>query len=124
MGPHGPAARVAKSRARLTRYEQLANQDVEKRDEAIVLQIPPGPHLGDLVVQADHVRKGYGERLLVEDMTFRLPPGGIVGIIGPNGAGKTTLFRMIVGQEKPDAGVLARSARPSSSPTSIRTATR
>ena len=101
-----PRARVAKSRARLQRYEQLASQEVAKRDEAVVLQIPPGPHLGDLVVEADHVRKGYGDRLLVEDMSFRLPPGGIVGIIGPNGAGKTTLFRMIVGQDHPDGGSL------------------
>jgi sulfate-transporting ATPase len=101
-----PRARVAKNRARLTRYEQLASQDVEKRDEAVVLQIPPGPHLGDLVVQGEEVRKGYGDRLLFEDMTFRLPPGGIVGVIGPNGAGKTTLFRMIVGEEKPDGGIL------------------
>ncbi len=101
-----PRARVAKNRARLTRYEQLATQEADKRDEAIVLQIPPGPHLGDLVVEAEHVRKGYGDVLLVEDMNFRLPPGGIVGIIGPNGAGKTTLFRMIVGQEKPDEGSL------------------
>jgi energy-dependent translational throttle protein EttA len=101
-----PRARVAKNRARLQRYEQLANQDLEKRDEAIVLQIPPGPHLGDLVVDADRVKKGYADRLLFEDMTFRLPPGGIVGVIGPNGAGKTTLFRMIVGQESPDAGIL------------------
>ena len=101
-----PRARVAKNRARIARYEQLANEANEKRDEAIVLQIPPGPHLGDLVVECDHVVKGYGDNLLVEDMTFRLPPGGIVGIIGPNGAGKTTLFRMIVGQEKPDGGVL------------------
>jgi energy-dependent translational throttle protein EttA len=101
-----PRARVAKNRARLTRYEQLANQDVEKRDEAIVLQIPPGPHLGDLVVQAEAVRKGFGDRLLFEEMTFRLPPGGIVGVIGPNGAGKTTLFRMIVGEEKADGGNL------------------
>ena len=101
-----PRARVAKNRARLQRYEQLASQDSEKRDEAIVLQIPPGPHLGDLVVEADHVRKGYGDRLLVEEMTFRLPPGGIIGVIGPNGAGKTTLFRMIVGQETPDGGKL------------------
>jgi ATP-binding cassette ChvD family protein len=101
-----PRARVAKNRARLQRYEQLANQEVERRDEAVVLQIPPGPHLGDLVVEADGVRKGFGDRLLVEDMTFRLPPGGIVGVIGPNGAGKTTLFRMIVGQEKPDGGAL------------------
>ncbi|WP_422927134.1 energy-dependent translational throttle protein EttA [Singulisphaera sp. PoT] len=101
-----PRARVAKNRARLQRYEQLAQQESEKRDEAVVLQIPPGPHLGDLVVEADHVKKAFGERLLVEDMTFRLPPGGIVGIIGPNGAGKTTLFRMIVGQEQPDGGAL------------------
>jgi energy-dependent translational throttle protein EttA len=101
-----PRARVAKNRARIARYEQLANEANEKRDEAIVLQIPPGPHLGDLVVQCEGVKKGYGDRLLVEDMTFRLPPGGIVGIIGPNGAGKTTLFRMIVGQETPDGGTL------------------
>jgi ATP-binding cassette ChvD family protein len=101
-----PRARVAKNRARLQRYEQLAAQDYDKRDEAVVLQVPPGPHLGDLVVEADRVKKGYGDRLLVEDMTFRLPPGGIVGVIGPNGAGKTTLFRMIVGQEQPDGGTL------------------
>ena len=101
-----PRARVAKNRARLARYEQLAGEAAERRDEAVVLQIPPGPHLGDLVVQAEGVRKGYGDRLLVEEMTFRLPPGGIVGIIGPNGAGKTTLFRMIVGQEQPDGGTL------------------
>jgi ATP-binding cassette ChvD family protein len=101
-----PRARVAKNRARLARYEQLASQDVEKRDEAVVLQIPPGPHLGDLVVEAVDVKKGYGDRLLFEELNFRLPPGGIVGIIGPNGAGKTTLFRMIVGQETPDGGAL------------------
>jgi ATP-binding cassette ChvD family protein len=101
-----PRARVAKNRARLQRYEQLASQDYDKRDEAVVLQIPPGPHLGTLVVEADGVAKGFGDRLLFEDMSFRLPPGGIVGIIGPNGAGKTTLFRMIVGQEKADTGVL------------------
>ena len=101
-----PRARVAKNQARLTRYEQLASQDVEKREEGIVLQIPPGPHLGDLVVEAVGVRKAYGDNLLFEDMTFRLPPGGIIGVIGPNGAGKTTLFRMIVGQETPDGGTL------------------
>ncbi len=101
-----PRARVAKNRARIARYEQLAGEAADRRDEAIVLQIPPGPHLGDLVVQAEGVKKGYGDRLLVEDMTFRLPPGGIVGIVGPNGAGKTTLFRMIVGQETPDGGML------------------
>ena len=101
-----PRARVAKNRARLARYEQMASQESEKRDEGVVLQIPPGPHLGDLVVQAEGVKKGYGDRLLVEEMTFRLPPGGIIGIVGPNGAGKTTLFRMIVGQESPDGGTL------------------
>jgi ATP-binding cassette ChvD family protein len=101
-----PRARVAKNRARLQRYEQLASQDAEKRDEAIVLQIPPGPHLGTLVVEAQDLAKGYADNLLFEGMSFRLPPGGIVGVIGANGAGKTTLFRMIVGQEKPDSGTL------------------
>jgi ATP-binding cassette ChvD family protein len=101
-----PRARVAKNRARLQRYEQLASQEADRREEGVVLQIPPGPHLGDLVVAAEQVRKGYGDRLLVEEMTFRLPPGGIVGVIGPNGAGKTTLFRMIVGQESADGGSL------------------
>src|SRR5439155_5959889 len=76
------------------------------RGNELVLQIPPGPHLGDLVVRAEGVRKGYGDNLLMEDLNFDLPKGGIVGIIGPNGAGKTTLFRMIVGEEKPDAGRL------------------
>ena len=101
-----PRARVAKNRARLQRYEQLASQDSERRDEAIVLQIPPGPHLGTLVVEAQDLSKAYEDNLLFEGMSFRLPPGGIVGVVGPNGAGKTTLFRMIVGQETPDSGVL------------------
>ena len=101
-----PRARVAKNKARIQRYEQLASQDSEKRDEGVVLQIPAGPHLGDLVVEAQGVAKSFGDNLLFEDMTFRLPPGGIIGIVGPNGAGKTTLFRMIVGQEQSDAGVL------------------
>jgi sulfate-transporting ATPase len=101
-----PKARVAKNRARLSRYEQMASQETERRDEAIVLSIPPGPHLGDLVVEAKGVSKGYGDLLLYEDMSFRLPPGGIIGIVGPNGAGKTTLFRMIVGQEQADSGEL------------------
>jgi sulfate-transporting ATPase len=101
-----PRARVAKNRARLQRYEQLASQDADRRDEAIVLQIPPGPHLGTLVVQAEDLAKSYGDNLLFEGMNFRLPPGGIVGVIGPNGAGKTTLFRMIAGQETPDSGAL------------------
>jgi sulfate-transporting ATPase len=101
-----PRARVAKSKARLSQYEKLAAQEIEERSEELVLQIPPGPHLGDLVVRAEGVRKGYGDNLLMEDLNFDLPRGGIVGIIGANGAGKTTLFRMIVGEEKPDAGKL------------------
>jgi sulfate-transporting ATPase len=102
-----PRARVAKSKARLSAYEKLAAQEVDEKQEELVLQIPPGPHLGDLVVRAEGVRKGYGENLLLmEDLNFDLPRGGIVGVIGPNGAGKTTLFRMIVGQEQPDGGKL------------------
>jgi energy-dependent translational throttle protein EttA len=101
-----PRARVAKSKARLTAYESLAAQEIDDRQGELVMQIPPGPHLGDIVVRAEHVRKGYGDNLLMEDLTFDLPRGGIVGVIGPNGAGKTTLFRMIVGQDKPDSGTL------------------
>ncbi len=101
-----PRARVAKSKARLSAYEKLASQEYEEKEDELVLQIPPGPHLGDVVVRSENVRKGFGDNLLMEDMNFDLPRGGIVGIIGPNGAGKTTLFRMIVGQEKPDGGAL------------------
>src|SRR6516164_7026327 len=101
-----PRARVAKSKARLSAYEKLASQEYEEREDELVLQIPPGPHLGDVVVRAENLRKGYGDNLLMEDLNFDLPRGGIVGIIGPNGAGKTTLFRMMVGQEKPDGGTL------------------
>jgi ATP-binding cassette ChvD family protein len=101
-----PRARVAKSKARLAAYEKLAAQQVEEESSELRMQIPPGPHLGDLVVRADGVKKGYGDNLLMEDLNFDLPKGGIVGIIGPNGAGKTTLFRMIMGMEKPDAGNL------------------
>jgi ATP-binding cassette ChvD family protein len=101
-----PRARVAKSKARLSAYEKLAAQEYTEREDELVLQIPPGPHLGDLVVRAEGVRKGYGDNLLMEDLNFDLPRGGIVGVIGPNGAGKTTLFRMIVAQEKPDGGSL------------------
>jgi ATP-binding cassette ChvD family protein len=102
-----PRARHAKSKARITAYEDLLRQDSERRTEQLEeLYLPAGPRLGDVVVEAKGVRKGYGDNLLMEDLTFSLPPGGVVGVIGPNGAGKTTLFRMIVGQEKPDAGTL------------------
>jgi len=103
-----PRARHAKSRARIERYEALlADKGPDVRGETQDLFIPPGPRLGDVVVRAERVRKAYGERFLMEDLSFDLPRGGIVGVIGPNGAGKTTLFKMIVGQEKPDAGKLA-----------------
>ncbi|MCA1581268.1 MAG: energy-dependent translational throttle protein EttA [Acidobacteria bacterium] len=102
-----PRARQAKSKARLEKYETLlADKGPESRGETADLFIPPGPRLGDVVVRAEKVRKSYGDRLLMEDLSFDLPRGGIVGVIGPNGAGKTTLFKMIMGQEKPDAGKL------------------
>jgi ATP-binding cassette ChvD family protein len=101
-----PKGRLAKSKARLQAYEKLAAQEYEEREDDVLMQIPPGPPLGNLVVRADGVSKAYGDNLLFENMTFDLPRGGIVGVIGPNGAGKTTLFRMIVGEEKPDAGTL------------------
>ncbi len=101
-----PRARHAKSKARLAAYERLLAEESTRRLERVELHIPAGPRLGDVVVEAEHVQKGYGDRLLVEDLTFSLPPGGIVGVIGPNGAGKTTLFRMIAGEEQPDAGTL------------------
>src|SRR5690606_5389428 len=97
-------ARQAKSKARITAYESLLASGGEKAAESGQITIPPGPRLGDLVIEAEHVRKGFGDRLLIDDLSFRLPPGGIVGVIGPNGAGKTTLFRMITGQDKPDSG--------------------
>src|SRR5947209_5230806 len=101
-----PRARVAKNKARLSQYEKLASQQYEEREDELVLQIPPGPHLGDLVVRAEGLRQGYGDNLLMEALNFDLPKGGLVGVIGANGAGKTTLFRMIVGQETADAGRL------------------
>jgi ATP-binding cassette ChvD family protein len=101
-----PRARQAKSKARLAAYEQLVAAGPEKRDLTGEISIPPGPKLSGLVVEARGVRKAYGDRLLMDDLNFKLPPGGIVGVIGANGAGKTTLFRMITGQEKPDAGEL------------------
>jgi ATP-binding cassette ChvD family protein len=99
-----PRARQTKSKARVSAYESLVAASREKAPETAQIVLPPGPRLGDLVIEAELVAKAYGDRLLVEELSFRLPPGGIVGIIGPNGAGKTTLFRMIVGQEKPDKG--------------------
>jgi energy-dependent translational throttle protein EttA len=99
-----PKARQAKSKARLQRYEELASKEFQERNETNEIYIPPGERLGDLVVEASNLRKGYGERLLIDSLSFSLPRGGIVGIIGPNGAGKTTLFRMLTGAEKPDAG--------------------
>jgi ATP-binding cassette ChvD family protein len=101
-----PKGRHAKSKARLTAYEALASQETEKRNETKDIVIPPGPRLGDLVVEATDLKKGFGDRLLIDGLTFNLPRGGIVGIIGPNGAGKTTLFNMIAGVEKPDSGTL------------------
>lgn len=99
-----PKGRHTKSQARITAYEELAGQESEKRAKDLELFIPPGPRLGDIVIEADNVAKGFGDRLLFEGMNFKLPRGGIVGVIGPNGAGKTTLFKMITGAEKPDSG--------------------
>jgi ATPase subunit of ABC transporter with duplicated ATPase domains len=101
-----PTARHAKSKARLASYEKLLAEDDSVRLDSVEIHIPAGPRLGDLVVEADGLAKGFGDRLLFEELSFSLPPGGIVGVIGPNGAGKTTLFRMIAGQEQPDAGAL------------------
>jgi sulfate-transporting ATPase len=101
-----PKGRHAKSKARLSRFDELASQEAQKRNETHEIYIPPGPRLGDVVVEADHLKKGFGDRLLIDDLSFHLPRGGIVGIIGPNGAGKTTLFRMIAGSEQADSGTL------------------
>jgi len=101
-----PRGRQAKGKARINSYEAMLNQETDKKVQDLEIYIPPGPRLGQVVIEANGVRKAYGDRLIVEDMTFRLPPGGIVGVIGPNGAGKTTLFRMITDQEKADAGTI------------------
>ena len=101
-----PRARQSKGKARLNAYEQLLNEDTAQKIEQVEIYIPPGPRLGDTVVEARGIRKAYGDLLLIDDLTFTLPRGGIVGVIGPNGAGKTTLVRMMTGQEKPDAGTL------------------
>ncbi|MSQ92754.1 MAG: energy-dependent translational throttle protein EttA, partial [Gammaproteobacteria bacterium] len=99
-----PKARQAKSKARLRQFEELSSVEFQARNETNEIYIPPGPRLGDLVIEVENLRKAYGDRLLFDGLSFQLPPGGIVGIIGPNGAGKTTLFRMLIGTEKPDAG--------------------
>jgi ATP-binding cassette ChvD family protein len=99
-----PKARQAKSKARMARYEELASREFQERNETNEIYIPPGPRLGELVIEAQGLRKAFGDKLLFDNLTFRLPPGGIVGIIGPNGAGKTTLFRMLTGADKADAG--------------------
>jgi ATP-binding cassette ChvD family protein len=101
-----PRARQAKSKARLQAYEKMLAEEGAQRIENVEIYIPPGPRLGNVVIEADHLKKGYGDNLLIEDLSFKLPPAGIVGVIGPNGAGKTTLFRMITAQEKPDGGAL------------------
>ncbi|HNP97207.1 MAG TPA: energy-dependent translational throttle protein EttA [Cyclobacteriaceae bacterium] len=103
----GPKGRHAKGKARLSAYEKLLSQESKEREEKLELFIPPGPRLGNKVIEANGVAKGYGDKLLYENLTFSLPPAGIVGIIGPNGAGKTTLFKMIIGKEKPDAGTFS-----------------
>jgi sulfate-transporting ATPase len=101
-----PKGRQAKGKARINSYEAMLSQEAEKKSQDLEIYIPAGPRLGQVVVEAEGVKKAYGDRLLIDGMNFRLPPGGIVGVIGPNGAGKTTLFRMIIGQEKPDAGTI------------------
>ena len=101
-----PRARHAKAKARLGAYERLFAEEENVKLDRVEIHIPPGPRLGDVVIEADGVRKGFGDRLLVDDLTFSLPPAGIVGVVGPNGAGKTTLFRMIAGEEQPDDGTL------------------
>jgi ATP-binding cassette ChvD family protein len=102
-----PKGRHAKSKARISAYEKMVAEQDDKRNEEIEIYVPAGPRLGNVVIEAKNVSKAYGDVLLYEDMSFNLPPGGIIGVIGPNGAGKTTLFRMIIGQEKPDAGTIA-----------------
>ncbi|MDX1516941.1 MAG: energy-dependent translational throttle protein EttA [Woeseiaceae bacterium] len=99
-----PKGRQAKSKARLRQFEEIASPAYQKRNETNEIYIPPGPRLGDVVIEAAHVQKGFGDKLLIDDLSFLLPPGGIMGVIGPNGAGKTTLFRMITGEEQPDNG--------------------
>src|SRR6266849_4066837 len=102
--PMSPKGRHAKGKARINAYESLLHQEAQQKINELEIYIPPGPRLGNVVIEADDVRKAYGDKLLIDEMSFKLPPGGIIGVIGPNGAGKTTLVRMIVGQDKADAG--------------------
>jgi ATPase subunit of ABC transporter with duplicated ATPase domains len=106
MGAPVPKARQAKSKARVSRYEEMAAEAEREKQTFAQIQIPPGPRLGQNVIEFDGLKKAFGDKLLIDGLSFKLPPGGIVGIIGPNGAGKTTLFKMITGQEKPDAGTI------------------
>ena len=99
-----PKGRRVKSKARISSYESLLSQENQQQARDLEIYIPPGPRLGDIVIQCENVKKGFGDTLLVDDLSFALPAGGMIGIVGPNGAGKTTLFRMITGQEEPDAG--------------------
>jgi len=101
-----PRGRHAKSKARLRQFDEISSASYQKRNETNEIYIPPGPRLGDVVIEVENLRKGFGDKLLIDDLSFMLPPGGIMGVIGPNGAGKTTLFRMITGSEKPDSGSL------------------
>ena len=101
-----PKARRAKSKARLAQFDELNSQQYQKRQETNEIYIPPGPRLGDLVIELTDVNKGFGERLLIDDLSLQIPPGAIVGVIGPNGAGKTTLFKLLAGTEEPDSGTI------------------
>ena len=114
-----PRARQAKGKARLNAYERLLSEDTAQKIEQVEIYIPPGPRLGDVVVEADNLIKGYGERALIGGLSFTLPPAGIVGVVGPNGAGKTTLLRLITGEEEPDAGMI-RLGREADQPHRIR----
>jgi ATPase subunit of ABC transporter with duplicated ATPase domains len=102
-----PKGRHAKSKARMARFEEMQNSDYQKRNETNELYIPPGPRLGDNVISVEHLRKGFGDRILIDDLTFTMPKGAIVGIIGPNGAGKSTLFKLLSGKEQADGGNVA-----------------